>query len=61
MLCGWTWLQYQGVAGDPKKLCSQEERWKEQQKKQPPPEGLNNYESSKKVQDHSYTLPKRPF
>ncbi|XP_021541680.1 partitioning defective 3 homolog isoform X11 [Neomonachus schauinslandi] len=44
-------------------LLRQEQRRKEQQMKKqpPPPEGLNNYDSYKKVQDPSYTPPKGPF
>uniref|UniRef100_A0A8D1EN48 PDZ domain-containing protein n=1 Tax=Sus scrofa TaxID=9823 RepID=A0A8D1EN48_PIG len=44
-------------------LLRQEQRRKEQQmKKQPPaPEGLNNYDSYKKVQDPSHIPPKGPF
>ncbi|XP_070285455.1 partitioning defective 3 homolog isoform X13 [Myotis yumanensis] len=43
-------------------LLRQEQRRKEQQmKKQPAPEGLNSYDSYKKVQDPSYTPPKGPF
>ncbi|XP_030177281.1 partitioning defective 3 homolog isoform X11 [Lynx canadensis] len=44
-------------------LLRQEQRRKEQQMKKqpPPPEGLNNYDSYKKVQDPTYTPPKGPF
>ncbi|KAK1338653.1 hypothetical protein QTO34_019307 [Cnephaeus nilssonii] len=43
-------------------LLRQEQRRKEQQmKKQPASEGLNSYDSYKKVQDPSYTPPKGPF
>ncbi|XP_019508149.1 PREDICTED: partitioning defective 3 homolog [Hipposideros armiger] len=44
-------------------LLRQEQRRKEQQMKKqlPPPEGLSNYDSYKKVQDPSYTPPKGPF
>ncbi|XP_026929592.1 partitioning defective 3 homolog isoform X14 [Acinonyx jubatus] len=44
-------------------LLRQEQRRKEQQMKKqpPPPEGLNNYDSYKKVQDPNYTPPKGPF
>uniref|UniRef100_A0A8C3YVG1 Partitioning defective 3 homolog n=1 Tax=Catagonus wagneri TaxID=51154 RepID=A0A8C3YVG1_9CETA len=44
-------------------LLRQEQRRKEQQmKKQPPaPEGLNNYDSYKKVQDPGHIPPKGPF
>lgn len=44
-------------------LLRQEQRRKEQQmKKQPPaPEGLNNYDSYKKVQDPSHISAKGPF
>ncbi|XP_049632360.1 partitioning defective 3 homolog isoform X3 [Suncus etruscus] len=43
-------------------LLRQEQRRKEQQmKKQPPAEGLSNYDSYKKGQDPSYTPPKGPF
>ncbi|XP_069314975.1 partitioning defective 3 homolog isoform X9 [Eulemur rufifrons] len=43
-------------------LLRQEQRRKEQQmKKQPAPEGPNNYDSYKKVQDPNYAPPKGPF
>nr|KAF6432029.1 par-3 family cell polarity regulator [Rousettus aegyptiacus] len=45
-------------------LLRQEQRRKEQQMKKqppPPPEGLNNYDSYKKVQDPTYSAPKGPF
>ncbi|XP_065728487.1 partitioning defective 3 homolog isoform X8 [Phocoena phocoena] len=44
-------------------LLRQEQRRKEQQMKKqpPPPEGLNNYDSYKKVQDPSHIPPKGPF
>ncbi|XP_012658780.1 partitioning defective 3 homolog isoform X2 [Otolemur garnettii] len=43
-------------------LLRQEQRRKEQQmKKQPVPEGPNNYDSYKKVQDPNYAPPKGPF
>ncbi|XP_059953660.1 partitioning defective 3 homolog isoform X12 [Mesoplodon densirostris] len=44
-------------------LLRQEQRRKEQQMKKqpPPPEGLNNYDSYKKVQDTSHIPPKGPF
>ncbi|XP_058388743.1 partitioning defective 3 homolog isoform X11 [Diceros bicornis minor] len=44
-------------------LLRQEQRRKEQQMKKqpPPPEGLNNYDSYKKVQDPSYAPAKGPF
>ncbi|XP_061034995.1 partitioning defective 3 homolog isoform X11 [Eubalaena glacialis] len=44
-------------------LLRQEQRRKEQQvkKQPPPPEGLNSYDSYKKVQDPSHAPPKGPF
>ncbi|XP_033708287.1 partitioning defective 3 homolog isoform X11 [Tursiops truncatus] len=44
-------------------LLRQEQRRKEQQMKKqpPPPEGLNSYDSYKKVQDPSHIPPKGPF
>lgn len=43
-------------------LLCQEQRWKDQQmNKQPPlPEGLNDYDTYKTVQDPPYTLPRGP-